>query len=297
MRRGLSIAEVAADTRINPAYLEAMEAERWEFLPAPVYARGFFRAYGRYVGLDGELIERLVPDHLPRPRDLEPAPGLRRRSGEPALAVPSFDWLRRLTSRGTPDLQPKPVRPPHADRATFGGGRPPSRTTSAPRTFSEGPSSGWATGAAAAGSALTGAASALARVSREVVALLLRDRRAAGAAATVAVTVLLAAGGYAWWFGGDETASVAATPTAARGQVAGPEPRASVAPRQGEMPDLLGRTRREAEDEMTRLGLAYVVIEVATPAAPPGTVYNQSPEPGKAVKRGDSVTLLVARAP
>lgn len=302
LRRGLSIGEVAADTRINPAYLEAMEAERWEFLPAPVYARGFFRAYGRYLGLDAELVERLVPDHLPRPRDLEPAPGLRRRSAEPALPVPSFDWLRRLTSRGMTDIQPKPVRPSRADRATFGGGRRPSRTTSASRTFAQRPSSGWAAGVAAgvaaAGAALTPAATALARVSREVVERLPRDRRMAGAGATVVVAVLLAAGSYAWWFDGDEPASVATTPTAGRtGQVAGPEPRASGVPRQGEMPDLLGRTRREAEDEMTRLGLAYVVIEVATPAAPPGTVYNQSPEPGKAVKRGDSVTLLVARAP
>jgi beta-lactam-binding protein with PASTA domain len=63
------------------------------------------------------------------------------------------------------------------------------------------------------------------------------------------------------------------------------------------MPDLIGRTRREAEDEMVRLGLSYVVIEVATPVAPAGTVYNQSPEAGRAVKRGDSVTLLVARSP
>ena len=63
------------------------------------------------------------------------------------------------------------------------------------------------------------------------------------------------------------------------------------------MPDLIGRTRREAEDELARLGLSYVVIEVTTPVAPEGTVYNQSPEPGRTVRRGDSVTLLVARAP
>ena len=63
------------------------------------------------------------------------------------------------------------------------------------------------------------------------------------------------------------------------------------------MPDLVGLARREAEDELGRLGLAFVVIEVATPAATPGTVYNQSPQAGKDVKRGDSVTLLVARAP
>ena len=57
MRRGLAIAEVAADTRINPAYLEAMEAERWELLPAPVYARGFFRSR-----VAGGLQLRRVPE-------------------------------------------------------------------------------------------------------------------------------------------------------------------------------------------------------------------------------------------
>ncbi|MCC6235990.1 MAG: helix-turn-helix domain-containing protein [Dehalococcoidia bacterium] len=308
MRRGLAIAEVAADTRINPAYLEAMEAERWELLPAPVYARGFFRSYARYLRLDEAAIERLVPSHLPRPRELEPAPGLRRRAAEPALALPSFEWLRGLGNRSS-EMRRPPSRPTQADRATFNAPRATPRTTTTTTTRAARGSAGGAAGASVLG-ALRGQWRGLAAAVTSAGG----DPQRAGLGALVAVALLLAAGGYYWYAGREESPAVVASPTAVRSQAAGPEPTttagtagtsgtanaasaATSAPKSGEMPDLVGRTRREAEDEMGRLGLAFVVIEVATPASPPGTVYNQSPEPGKSIKRGDSVTLLVARAP
>ncbi len=307
MRRGLAIAEVAADTRINPAYLEAMEAERWELLPAPVYARGFFRSYARYLRLDDAVIERLVPSHLPRPRELEPAPGLRR-TAEPAIALPSFDWLRGLGNRPSEVRRPPRGATP-ADRTTFS----PPRTTSAatPGATSRTTTPPRAPRGAAPASMGAGWASALGGLRRQLGGLLAgvtaaagRDPRTTAVGALLAVALLVAAGGYYWYGSREEPQTVAASPTVIRSQAAGPEPTstattsgAAAAPRSGEMPNLVGRTRREAEDELGRLGLAFVVIEVATPTAPPGTVYNQSPEPGKSIKRGDSVTLLVARAP
>lgn len=312
MRRGLAIAEVAADTRINPAYLEAMEAERWELLPAPVYARGFFRSYARYLRLDEAVIERLVPSHLPRPRELEPAPGLRRHAAEPALSLPSFDWLKGIGSRSSGMRRP-PDRATQADRATFNAPRTTSRGASSSRSSRTTRTTGstnavrpsmatsmgvrWKQVVGPLGDRLAGFVTAVTSAAG-------RDPRAAGVGALVVVALLVAAGGYYWYSGGEAPQTVSASPTAVRSQAAGPEPTSGAGagagagvPRQGEMPDLVGRTRREAEDEMGRLGLAYVVIEVATPTSPPGTVYNQSPEPGKSIKRGDSVTLLVARAP
>ncbi len=87
LQRALTLAEVERDTRINRDYLEALESERYELLPAPVYARGFLRSYARHLGLDEEQALSLLPSDLPRPAGLEPLPGLRRtrRAALPAL--------------------------------------------------------------------------------------------------------------------------------------------------------------------------------------------------------------------
>lgn len=74
---GLSLADVERDTRINRAYLEAIEDGRFTDIPAPIYARGFVRSYARHLGLDPEQCVAAMPD-LPRPIGLEPMPGLRR---------------------------------------------------------------------------------------------------------------------------------------------------------------------------------------------------------------------------
>ena len=50
--RGLSIELVAQETRISPRFLEALEDERFEALPAPVYVRGFLRSYANYLHID-----------------------------------------------------------------------------------------------------------------------------------------------------------------------------------------------------------------------------------------------------
>jgi hypothetical protein len=75
--RALTLAEVERDTRINRDYLEALEQERYELLPAPVYTRGFVRAYARHLGLNEEGALSLLPDELPTPIGLEPIAGLR----------------------------------------------------------------------------------------------------------------------------------------------------------------------------------------------------------------------------
>lgn len=60
-RRGLSIDQVALDTRISPRFLEALEAEQFAELPAPVYVRGFLRSYANYLRIEPEpLLEQLV---------------------------------------------------------------------------------------------------------------------------------------------------------------------------------------------------------------------------------------------
>ncbi|HEY3100042.1 MAG TPA: RodZ domain-containing protein [Methylomirabilota bacterium] len=49
-RRGLSLEEMSRATRVASRYLECLEADRFSALPAPVFTRGFIRAYCQAVG-------------------------------------------------------------------------------------------------------------------------------------------------------------------------------------------------------------------------------------------------------
>ncbi len=52
LRRGLELDDVARATKVNPTYLQFLEEERFEDLPARVYVRGFVTLYAGCVGLD-----------------------------------------------------------------------------------------------------------------------------------------------------------------------------------------------------------------------------------------------------
>jgi cytoskeletal protein RodZ len=56
LRRGLKPQEVAAEIKISPFMVEAMEAGRFDRLPGGAYRRSFLRQYARILGFDEEEI-------------------------------------------------------------------------------------------------------------------------------------------------------------------------------------------------------------------------------------------------
>lgn len=56
--RGISIAEVSNETKIGKAYLEALEAGRFEALPGDPYNKAFIRSYARAIGWDATALLR-----------------------------------------------------------------------------------------------------------------------------------------------------------------------------------------------------------------------------------------------
>jgi len=50
--RGISLREVATQSKIGVRFLEYIEEDRVPYLPAPVYLRGFLQEYARIVGLE-----------------------------------------------------------------------------------------------------------------------------------------------------------------------------------------------------------------------------------------------------
>lgn len=58
--KGLSLEDVAAQTRIPQRHLESIEQAEWDKLPAPTYTIGFAKSYASSVGLDrSEIGEQL----------------------------------------------------------------------------------------------------------------------------------------------------------------------------------------------------------------------------------------------
>jgi len=71
--RNLSLAEVAAGTRIKEHLLRALEEDRYDVFPAPLYVRGFLSAYAKYLGLEPREILLRYDNHL-RNLPLPPSP-------------------------------------------------------------------------------------------------------------------------------------------------------------------------------------------------------------------------------
>lgn len=65
--REIPLREISDVTKISLRYLEALEQDRFDVLPAPVFARGFLREYSKYVGLDPDEVVNsyLTADHDP----------------------------------------------------------------------------------------------------------------------------------------------------------------------------------------------------------------------------------------
>lgn len=50
--RGISISEVAEQTRISPLYIESIEKDDFKLLPGGIFNKGFVRSFAKYVGVD-----------------------------------------------------------------------------------------------------------------------------------------------------------------------------------------------------------------------------------------------------
>lgn len=72
--RGLTLEDAERDTRISRRYLQALEDERFDIIPAPVYARGFLRSYTQYLGLETAPLLARFPQDSPAAGPSSPGP-------------------------------------------------------------------------------------------------------------------------------------------------------------------------------------------------------------------------------
>ena len=87
--KGLSLAQVAADTRIAERHLQLIEQDRFSELPARTYAFGFSRTYARSLGLDETEIVTSLRAELDGQAEERPKYTPAFEPGDPAKAPPS----------------------------------------------------------------------------------------------------------------------------------------------------------------------------------------------------------------
>jgi len=95
VRRHLDIQAIARELKIPAKFLEAIEKDQFDKLPAPVFARSFVKQYARYLGMtDDDLVSALQ-------RLFEPPPSLAEPSSEkPETPIIQVDRMAEWESVG-----------------------------------------------------------------------------------------------------------------------------------------------------------------------------------------------------
>jgi cytoskeletal protein RodZ len=136
--KGLSLEQIAEQTRIPRRHLESLEAGDWERLPAPTYTVGFAKNYAGVVGLDRAEIGEQLREEMGGYRSdtatiehFEPADPARTMPkwlvlsaiGAIVLVVLVFSWARNRSL-----TEPEPPAPAAAQQAA----QQPAPTATAP---------------------------------------------------------------------------------------------------------------------------------------------------------------------
>jgi cytoskeleton protein RodZ len=99
LRQNLDLRLIAAQTKICPAILEAIENEQFDSLPGGSYRRSFLRQYARILGMDGDaIIGEYNKQYEEPPLPLPVPPKARRIVCQRIDASPSSSHARSLTA-------------------------------------------------------------------------------------------------------------------------------------------------------------------------------------------------------
>lgn len=109
-RRHITLAQIAASTKIKASLFESLERDDVSRWPAGIFRRSFVRAYAGAVGLDPEQVCREFVDHFPDSPDgatTAPRQNTAERSRRPtALPRPAAAWEHReIQSALDPDVE------------------------------------------------------------------------------------------------------------------------------------------------------------------------------------------------
>lgn len=313
--RGLTLEDAERDTRISRRYLQALETEQFEAIPAPVYARGFLRSYSQYLGLDPNRMLQMFPreDDYESPYQRDPQQRASPENPISAVGASRPAWRRPQPPRPTQPAREAPPRresqEPFRRRATDDEDyedderyqRTPRRQESvAPsgrgyprqpvrRQRDEAPYEPMI-------GVDIGVPAPARRIKRDPAAQT-RTLAVVGVAIGAIIVVILIAFLLSRAGGSAATLSPTATTSAAAANAAAITPlatRSAVASgSQVKVPDVLNLQQNTAQSAIQQAGLkAQVTTQSAT--QPSGTVINQAPSGDSPAVAGDTVYLVVS---
>lgn len=294
--RGLTLEDAERDTRISRRYLQALENEEFDVIPAPVYARGFLRSYSQYLGLDPQEAMARYPREedpgytapsLPHPRAGAPASrGGASPFGPPQSSAGNRPAWRRPRPGEAPGASPGPA-PGGATRRGAGG-------TTRPREEPHEPTIGIDIGVPVPARRLQPDPAAQTRT--VVVAVV----------AVIAIAIVLFFAFVISQLGDDSPpeglglpsdtpGATGSTPTSEATNDAGVAP-SGLDTTPGVVPDVEGQPMEVAAAAIREAGFEPNVT-TAQDDAPAGTVLTQSPGPGIEQAPGGKVTIVVSEGP
>jgi len=157
IRRDISLQQAEDDTKIRVKYIQAMENEDFDIMPAGTYVKGFLRTYAEYLDLDAQLLIDEYNDRFgsgehrehiiqaARPEKVEAAPSTRRKHQTnyilvAILAIVIIAVLAYLGWGNTSSQKPPPITTteteattqPTTTTASVAAPAPPVTTTTQP---------------------------------------------------------------------------------------------------------------------------------------------------------------------
>ena len=122
--KGISLDQIAAETRISTRFLQAIENEEFNLLPGGIFNRGFVRTYAEKLGLDADqavsIYERLTA--VREPAEIPAAPTVARERknrhlypvaiGGLVLLIAIFYVVTRESSNLAQTVSAPPAPPP-----------------------------------------------------------------------------------------------------------------------------------------------------------------------------------------
>ncbi len=127
-RRGMSVEQLAAATKIPRSSVVLLEEDRFDELPGPVFVKGFLRCSARALGVDADAVMELLYER-------ERAQLNNRRRDRPAARTTGAANTRAPVARATGPASTKPsssAARPAGSRATRAGSRPAANGARAP---------------------------------------------------------------------------------------------------------------------------------------------------------------------
>ena len=85
VRRNLTFKDIEQVLHIKTTYLEAIEDGNYAVIPGRVYAKGFIRNYGNYLGLDGDRLVKVYQNQVGEVDTFTIRPIMRQKNRKPLI--------------------------------------------------------------------------------------------------------------------------------------------------------------------------------------------------------------------